>query len=249
MKNPLFIFPLVLISLLLSVNAHAQRMEDVVYLRNGNIMHGIILKDSTGNVIRILNHSGDTWVFDRSDIDSITREKPFEYKAKLFNQQGFEFNINALFLMRSHNNAIGNAVIPGVSVGLGYRINPYFSAGTEIGMEFYDWMEVPLSATIRVRSSERALSPLAYLSAGYTFPAEKRKDDWDYRYDCLGGFNSTIGIGVERIVSENASFLFTFSYHYQELNYHLTPLHQWVQERDRTESYSRLRLTLGYVFK
>jgi hypothetical protein len=249
MKNLLFILTIVLISLFFTINAQAQRMEDVVYLRNGSIIHGIVLKDTTGNSLRILNHSGDTWVFDRSIVDSVTREKPFEYKAKLFNQQGFEFNINALFLMRSHNNAIGNAVIPGVSVGLGYRINPYFSAGTEIGMVFYDWMEVPLSATLRVRSSGRALSPLAYLSGGYTFPAEKRKNDWDYRYESLGGFQSTIGIGVERIVSENASFLFTFSYHYQELNYHLTPLHQWVQERDRTEAYSRLRLTLGYVFK
>jgi hypothetical protein len=249
MKNPFSTVAIVLFFTFLTSNALAQRKEDVIYLSNGSIIHGIILKDSTAHTIRILNHAGDTWVFDRKDVDSIKREKPFEYKAIMFNQQGFEFNINAEFLIRSRNNAVGNAVIPGINLEFGYRFNPYFSAGTEIGMEFYNWMEIPFSASLRVRSSGRALSPMAFLRAGYTLPVEKRADDWDYEYKSIGGVHATIGVGVERIINENASFLFSFSYHYQKLNYHLSPLHQWVQERDRTETYSRFRLTLGYVFK
>jgi hypothetical protein len=245
--SPIF---LILSLLTLIINpAQAQRLEDVVYLSNGTIIHGILLNDSTSQTVRILNHEGDTWAFNRVDIDSIKREKAFEYKAKLFNQPGVEVNINAEFLLRSGNNAIGKAAIPGINLGLGYRFNPFLSAGTEIGMEFYDWMEIPISSSLRVRTSGRALSQLIFLRAGYTLPAEKRADDWDYSYKSRGGIHTTIGAGIERIINENASFLFTFSYHYQELNYHLSPMNQWAQERDRTEAYSRLRLTLGYVFK
>jgi hypothetical protein len=249
MKNPFSILAIVLFFIIFTNNALAQRKEDVIYLSNGTIIRGIILKDSTARTIRILNHAGDTWVFDRKDIDSVKRERPFEYKAIMFNQKGAEFNINTEFLMRSGNNAVGKSVIPGINLVAGYRFNPYFSVGPEIGMEFYDWMEILFSASLRVRSSGRALSPLAILRAGYTLPAEQRADDWDYKYKSTGGFHATIGVGIERIIKENASFLVTFSYHYQELNYYLTPLHQWVQERDRTETYSRFRLTLGYVFK
>ncbi len=227
----------------------AQRLEDVIYLSGGSVIHGSLLTDSASSTVKILNHSGDTWVFDRSEVDSVKREKPFEYKAMLFNKPGFEININGEFLLRSGNNAIGNAVIPGLGLLFAYRFNPYISAGTEIGMEFYERMEVPVSASLRLRSSDRSLSPFLLLRAGYTIPAEKRQDDWEYKYESYGGIHTTFGAGIERILNENSSFLFTFSYHYQELNYHLTPLNEWVQERDRTEAFSRLRLTLGYVFK
>jgi len=241
-----------LIILILScniINIHAQRIEDVVYLSNGSRLHGTIIADSTSGKIKILNHAGDVWVFESSEVDSIKKERPFEYKAIQFNKPGLEFGVNGELLIRSGNTAIGSAVIPGINVLFGYRYNSYLAATGEVGMEFYDWMEIPLSAGIKIRSNIRSLSPLLILRAGYTIPGEKRPDDWEYSYKSYGGLHSTIGAGVERILNDNASFLFTFSYHFQKLNYHLTPIQQWVQERDRTETYSRVRLTIGYVFK
>ena len=244
----IILLSLLIQSILLS-SAQAQRMEDVIYLSTGTIIHGTLLMDSSAGSIRILNHAGDIWVFDRTEVDSVKREKAFDYKAMLFNKPGPEFNINVELLMRSGSNAVGNAVIPGMNILFGYRFNPNVTAGADIGIAFFDRMEVPVSANLRLRSNNRILSPIIFIRAGYTLPAEKRADDWDYRYESFGGFHSSIGAGIERIISENTSFLFTFSYHYQELNYHLTPLHQWVQERDRTEAFSRLRLTVGYIFK
>jgi hypothetical protein len=242
------IFNLVFTFLLMS-NALAQRFEDVIYLSNGGKIHGAIIKDSTSRNIRILNHAGDIWAFDPAEIDSIKQEKPFEYKALQFNQRGFDFGINAELLLRSGNNALGKAAVPGLIMAAGYRINPYLYSGAEIGIELYDLMEIPLSACVRLRASGRALSPLLFVRAGYTLPAEKRRDDWDYQYESYGGVHSSVGAGIEKIMNNSTSFIFTFSYHYQELNYHLTPIHQWVQERNRKESYSRLRLGVGYVFK
>jgi hypothetical protein len=87
------------------------------------------------------------------------------------------------------------------------------------------------------------------LGTGYTFQVEKRSEDWDYAYKGKGGVNFTAGMGIERILNENAAFFISFSYHYQEINFHLTPQHEWVQERDRTETYNRLRISIGYIFK
>jgi hypothetical protein len=249
MKNLISFSISLLILAFTAINGRCQKKEDVVYLTDGSIIRGIIKKDSASSSVRILNHAGDTWVFNMADIDTITREKPFEYKAILFSQKGFEFNINAEFLIRSRENAIGNAVIPGIDIVFGYRINPFFSAGAAFGMEFYEAMEIPFSLTLRAKASGRALSPLALVKTGYTMPAEKRPSDWDYDYTSYGGFNGTFGLGIERIINENASFLISFSYHYQALNYTLTPLGTWVHERTRKESYNRFCFTLGYIFK
>lgn len=248
-KTVKFIIFNLIFSFLLMSNALAQHLEDVIYLSNGGRIHGTIIEDSTFHTIRILNHAGDIWAFDPAEIDSIKQEKPFEYKALQFNQRGFEFGINAELLLRSGNNALGKAAVPGLIMAAGYRFNPYLYSGAEIGIEFYDLMEIPLSACVRLRASGRVLSPLLFVRGGYTLPADKRRDDWNYQYKSYGGIHSSVGAGIEKIMNKNTSFMFTFSYHYQELNYHLTPIHQWVQERDRKESYSRFRLGLGYVFK
>jgi hypothetical protein len=248
MKNLLNI-SLTFLLMNIAVLSLAQHREDVIYLSNGSVIRGIILKDSTGHSVRILNHAGDIWAFALSEIDSVTREKPFEHKAMIFNRRGFEINLNTEFLIRSNEKAIGKAVIPGVDILIGYRHNKYLTLGIETGMQFYQWMEIPFSASVHGRITGRSFSPFIMAKAGYTLPAEKRENDWQYKYKSLGGFNGAMGIGIEKIINENAALIFTFSYYYQELNYHLTPLNTWALERDRKESYSRFRIAVGYVFK
>ena len=228
---------------------HGQKTEDVIYLKDGSIMRGIILEDTITGKVRILNHAGDTWSFGKDTIDSVRQEKPFQYKAFIFNREGSEFNFDGSLLIRSGNSAVNKAVVPCLHLGYGYRFGPYTEAGLITGFEFYEQAMLPLSLQGRFRLTSRAVSPFMLVGSGYTFQAEKKDEDWDYSYKGKGGVHFTAGVGIERILNENASFLISFAYQYQELNYHLTPKHQWVQERNRTETYNRIRISLGYVFK
>ena len=108
----------------------AQKEEDVIYLSNGSVIHGIILADSTEKRIRIMSHNGDIWSFTRSDIDSLKHEKPIDFKAVAFTQTGSAFSFMGALLIRSGNNVIGKPLIPSVSLGYNYLFRPYFSAGT-----------------------------------------------------------------------------------------------------------------------
>ncbi len=244
-----FILPVILLFLLNCLSLSAQKTEDVVILKNGTVVRGVLMKDTSGNHVRIINHSGDTWVFNKMEVDSLKKERPYEYNAKIFNRSGFEVCMNTEFMVRSGSNAVGSGIIPGFNAFFGYRGKRACSSGAEIGLEFYQWMEIPISASFRLRTSYRALSPFLAFRIGYTLPAEKRPDDWEYSYTGLGGYHSSVGFGIERIISSNSSFLITFTYHYQELNYHLNPLYLYAQDRTRTETYSRFRLSMGYAFK
>ncbi len=245
---PLLVF-LSVVNFMFSSPLSAQSKEDVVYLKTGSIIRGTLLTDSSSQIVRILNHSGDVWVFSKSEVDSVRHEKAFDYKLMQFSKPGFEFGLQGELLMRSGVNAVGNAVIPGLNAQIAYRPNPFLAIGTEIGIEFYNWMEIPVSASIRLRTSDRIVSPVLFLRTGYTIPAEDRVSDWEYRYIPVGGLHYSFGVGFEKIISNKTSFLLTFAYHYQQLNYHLIPLQAWIVERDRTEAYSRLRISIGYVFK
>ncbi len=151
--------------------------------------------------------------------------------------------------MHSGQELVGKPIIPAISLGYSYRLKDGISVGTSMGFEFYEWLEIPWSVFVRMRMTDGVVSPVLIAKTGYTLPAEKREKAWDYSYTGKGGAHVTLGIGVEKILNENASFLFSFTWHYQELNYHLKPQHQWVQERDRTETYNRLQISIGYIFK
>ena len=55
-------------------NIYAQRMEDVLYLKNGSIIHGIIIEQVPGKSIKIQNTIGDVYFYDIFDVEKITKE-------------------------------------------------------------------------------------------------------------------------------------------------------------------------------
>lgn len=56
------------------VEAQQQQMEDVVYLKNGSIIRGIIVEQRPGESILIQTRDGNVFRYAMSDIDRMTRE-------------------------------------------------------------------------------------------------------------------------------------------------------------------------------
>ena len=53
----------------------AQTLEDVVYLKNGSIVHGIIIEQVPNQSLKIQTHNNDVFVYKFEDIEKITKEK------------------------------------------------------------------------------------------------------------------------------------------------------------------------------
>lgn len=71
MKKILFLFILFCIS---SFNLKAQKYEDVVYLKNGGIIHGTILEKIPNKTVKIQTKDRNVFVFKILDVDKITKE-------------------------------------------------------------------------------------------------------------------------------------------------------------------------------
>lgn len=61
-------------TLLLAYSARAQELRDVVYLKNGSIIRGIIIEQIPTKTLKIKTADGSVFVFQMEDVDRITRE-------------------------------------------------------------------------------------------------------------------------------------------------------------------------------
>jgi|GEM_PF-1876223 len=74
MRNSIF-FSLLFLFLLVAPSALlAQEYEDVVYLKNGSVIHGTIIEQVPGVTYTIKTNFGDTFVFKVEEIEKITKE-------------------------------------------------------------------------------------------------------------------------------------------------------------------------------
>ncbi len=75
-RNILLVALLVLISTIsLHVNAQTSNMEDVVYLKNGSIIHGIIIEQIPNESLKIKTKDGSVFVYKMVEVIKLTKEE------------------------------------------------------------------------------------------------------------------------------------------------------------------------------
>jgi hypothetical protein len=74
-KNNIYIAVFAVIMLFLANSSFSQQYEDIVHLKNGSIIHGIITEQIPGESIKIKTKDGNTFVFKMDEIEKMTREE------------------------------------------------------------------------------------------------------------------------------------------------------------------------------
>ena len=59
----------------LQVKAQTNNFEDVVYLKTGSIIHGIIIEQVPNQILKIQTKAGSIFVYNISDVEKITKEQ------------------------------------------------------------------------------------------------------------------------------------------------------------------------------
>jgi len=161
-------------------NLKAQSNQEVVYLKNGSVIHGIILEQVPDKTIKIKTSDGSIFVYQMSDVDKISME---EVKQTLSSSssssssegyyQGWAFEINPGFMFGIGKNN-GSNLVTG-DVGLYKRMNNNLAIGLNAGVEIPTTsgskIAIPASLNFRflfpVRSTN--LIPFFNVGAGYTY--------------------------------------------------------------------------------
>lgn len=172
------IFILVVVCMMAFItSATAQTMQEVVYLKNGSIIKGIVIEQIPGASLKIQTYDGSIFVYPMSEVEKITKElatrqrnhnntKPHHKEMTLdkgyrgFADLGITFGVGShansrLELMTTH----GYQIIPQLFIGAGVGAHYYVDASD---------IAVPLFADIRYDILNTPITPFTDVKAGYS---------------------------------------------------------------------------------
>ena len=175
MKKIVFIICMVLCNTLL---AFAQNNQEIVYLKNGDKVKGIIIEEIPNTSIKVKTSNGSILVYSIHEIEKIISpedeifQKKFRFKQynnnPTYDKTGYKGFIDFGGVIGIGNRGDGAIA---VSTTHGYQFNPYFFFGAGIGIEYHmNWETffIPVFADIKTYFLNKNISPFLGLKAGYS---------------------------------------------------------------------------------
>lgn len=201
MKNLILFFVLICCSATLS----AQKYTETVHLKNGSIIHGIIVEQVPNQSLKIQTQDGSLFVFQMEEISKITKDIP---KSSPFKTSGINTGYRG-FVDLGYSFGVGDYSADRIefSTSHGYQFNPYFYLGAGAAFNYFhdgEIASVPLFANPRADFSTGKVSPFIDLKVGYTIS------------DYFEGFYLAPSIGVRFDLQNNKGINFSAGYTMQK---------------------------------
>lgn len=233
---PTILFCILLISSLVSAQT---KYEDVLYLKNGSILRGLIIEQVPNESLKIQTKDRNVFVFRMDEVLKIAKEEVVSAHRKRepltkdnIKVRGFT-NITELSLGRDVLDNGADAAVAGYSttevmpsLGIqtvnGYMFNHYIIAG--IGIAFNTNSElafVPLFAELRINLSDAPVAGFVFIDGGYSFTAKEiyaLGNDRKY----FGGTYFSPGLGIKLNVAKTKALSFSIGYRNQQARIYVT---------------------------
>ena len=206
-----------------------QAMQDVVYLKNGSIIRGVIISLEPSKALKIETADRSVFVFQMAEVEKIEKEKAPDTNriVKTDNTVKYvDFNGN-------ENEEPESGYLGLISLGYGfnqnetvsnvlkfdfinaYRINPYFSMGVGVGVRKYNFEQallMPIYADLRVKFIKNSpVVPYLVLGIGNSIDA----DSWFSSGGLLA--NSSFGISIK--LGQSSALNIGLAYESQKAKY------------------------------
>lgn len=184
---------------------------EVVYLKNGTVIRGLIIEFIPDQSIKIKTNDGNIFFHRIEEIEKITRE-PYNLEKitinnKQIKQSGFTNYIGVHLGMINENSENFMFGLHNVS---SYLFNPYFSVGVGIGIEQYiEEVYFPLFLDIHTYFSHSIVSPFFSINLGRQIGSRNYK----------GGLMINPSFGVKAYFNAKMAIDLSLGYRFQGYEY------------------------------
>jgi hypothetical protein len=149
--------------------------QDIVYLKNGSIIRGIIVEQIPNSSITIETTEGNIFILRMEEIESLTKVPSIDRNNRSSQSRGtgLRRGFKGIFEV-GHLFGTGDYSINRIKLNLllGHQANPYFSFGFGFGLRYFytndsyydDSVVIPILSDFRVNFINKPVSP--YLSCG-----------------------------------------------------------------------------------
>lgn len=210
------IFFVAVFALIANLSFAQKNYQDVIYLKNGSIIRGLIIEQVVNESFKIETTDDNVFVFEIDKIEKIakepttrkTKQPPESYDFKKGFTRIFEVGYGMTFYSSYMDGSINLDFI------YGYKINKYFSIGVGSGLWSYPHNQeaVPLYADFRSPFLSSRFSPYFSLKMGYAF-------DPDNRFESIDTILNP-SIGVRHKISGKSEMNLSCGYKKTMKNYH-----------------------------
>lgn len=232
---------LLLFTLITSVSFGQSNYQDVVYLKNGSIIRGIIIEQVPNKSIKIETADRNVFVYQMDEIEKLTKE-PFQGRGNRNlkgSGSGLEEGYKGIIEL-GYEIGTGNFGMDRLKLNVinGYQINPYFSLGFGTGLRYYFDAEaalIPIFADFRTNFMDNNVSPYFSLGVGYSFDATNSFEGV--------GFLLNPTVGVSFMVSEKSAMNVGIGYEMQRMKFY-----SWNWGDPFTENSGAISINVGISF-
>jgi len=203
-----------LLFLFLGLSLSAQNYVDVVYLKNGSIIRGLVVEQVPNATLKIKTADGSIFVYQMAEVEKITKEESAPVYAstrsgkKSAATKGYKGFMEVGGAIPVSDNGSG---IFSLRTSHGYQFNPYFYLGAGLSIDWHfnddDLLYVPLFANGRVNFINNPTSPYFDLKIGYS-PGKGK------------GFYMNPNFGVRFALDNRTALYFGFGYNLQSRKGH-----------------------------
>lgn len=212
---------IILLSVILFIaflKINAQTPLEVVYLKNGSVIRGVVLEQVPNQFIKLETSDGSIFVYSVDEIEKITKE--FSQKSKsgtsavnydLEGYRGF-IDVGYLFGVGDEYSKVDRIEL---STAHGYQFNNHFFLGAGVGMHYLTLDNVfmlPVFVNFKGYLLNNPISPFLDLKGGYSPILTKLEDD-----DIKGGLYISPSIGVRFIVADNIGMSVGLGFNFQQI--------------------------------
>lgn len=250
--------------------------EDVVYLKNGSVIHGMIIEQVPSVSLKIKTHDGNIFVYKIDEIEKITKEEPIittnpvshtTEKERQVHKDSFDYN-------KVSKNGFCYATDMGGLFGVGYTNMSYFSwqqlfagrinnrtyLGAGLNVEVTNRYSVNIYYSANSIPSHSIMLPL-YIGGRYVFLKKRISPFIEYNAgygfwlysppatlkEFIGGPMAKVGIGGQCYISKTIAIYLMIAYRFQYLHENSTTYPNWDGFNQTTAIYPAKDLIFNYI--
>lgn len=172
MKKIFLLFSLVISTLFLYSQA---QYEDVVYLKNGSVIRGLIIEQVPNETIKIKTQDRNIFVYKIEEIEKITKEEldnKYNANVKNNNETNFSGHVElGPLLYANRDRRFNNLATFSFRTLMGGKLSEKFTLGAELGVDAASgFFSIPMGIAFRASFIEKSrVSPILDFGTGYTF--------------------------------------------------------------------------------
>lgn len=226
-----------LLTLLLCIStyASAQNYTEVVYLKNGSVIKGVIVEQIPNVSLKIKTSDGSLIICNMDDVSKITKEERYkkDYRQNPRSTlKGYKGFVDFGFIGDINDNDANKVEI---STSHGYQFNNYFYVGGGLAASIYtdlDLVTVPFFVDFRANFINKKITPFADIKTGYSVGD-------------IEGLYVTTSVGVRFSLKSKKAINLKLEYNYQQYDYYDGGYYYYD---DDVLDYAGLGVKVGFEF-